>query len=151
LEIRQDDLQGASILSFLAQHLEEMHRITPPGSVHALDIEGLRSPEVTFWSAWDGDTLVGCGALKDLGAGHAEIKSMRTDASFRRKGIGTLILRHITEEAIRRGYGSLSLETGALPPFAPARALYERHGFEYCGPFVGYTEDPNSVFMTKRL
>jgi len=151
LELREDDLTGAEIAAFLAAHLDEMYRITPAESVHALDLEGLRAPEVTFWSVWEGDRLVGCGALKEIDSGRGEIKSMRTEPSLRGKGIGSLTLRHITREAIRRGYASLSLETGAMAEFAGARALYERHGFEYCGPFDGYTDDPNSVFMTKRL
>jgi putative acetyltransferase len=151
MEIREDDLSSTEIATFLAEHLEEMHRVTPPESVHALDLEGLRSPQVTFWSVRKSDRLLGCGALQEIGPGLGEIKSMRTDPSHRGAGIGTRMLKHIMDEATRRGYESLSLETGAMDDFAPARALYERHGFERCGPFNGYTDDPNSVFMTRRL
>jgi len=151
LEIREDDLRGAEIAAFLAAHLDEMYTITPPESVHALDLEGLRSAEVRFWSAWDGDALVGSGALKEIGPGHGEIKSMRTSPSHRGRGIGRRVLEHIVAEARGRGYGRLSLETGAMVEFAPARALYERNGFGYCGPFADYTDDPNSVFMTRAL
>ena len=151
MEIREDDLTGAEIAAFLAEHLDEMYRITPRESVHALDLDGLRSPDVTFWSVWEGDRLVGSGALKEIGPRRGEIKSMRTGVPQRGRGIGARILRHIMEEAVRRGCESLSLETGAMAEFAPARALYERHGFELCGPFDGYSDDPNSVFMTKRL
>ena len=151
MEIREDDLSGTEIATFLAEHLEEMHRVTPPESVHALDLEGLRSRDVTFWSVWEADRLLGCGALQEIGPRLGEIKSMRTAPSHRGDGIATRMLKHILEESVRRGYESLSLETGAMDEFAPARALYERHGFELCGPFDGYTDDPNSVFMTRRL
>lgn len=151
LHIREDALTGQEVIEFLAEHLAEMHRITPPGSVHALDLDGLRMPSVTFWSAWEGERLVGTGALKELAPDWGEIKSMRTAVTHRGQGIGKKILEHIVAEARRRGYTSLSLETGSFQAFAPARALYERHGFEYCGPFEGYTDDPNSVFMTRRL
>jgi putative acetyltransferase len=151
LDIREDDLTGPEIAAFLAEHLEEMRRITPPESVHALDLDGLRRPEVTFWTARDGDRLVGCGALKELDPERGEIKSMRTAEAWRGKGVASRILEWVVGEARRRGYESLSLETGSMDAFAPARAFYERHGFEYCPPFDGYTDDPNSVFMRRRL
>jgi len=151
MDIREDDLSAPEIAAFLAEHLEEMHSVTPPESVHALDLDRLRAPEVTFWSVWDAKGLVGCGALKETGPRRGEIKSMRTAVSKRGQGIGSRVLKHILDEAVRRGYESLSLETGAMAEFAPARALYERYGFEVCGPFDDYAEDPNSVFMTKRL
>ncbi|MBW4655548.1 MAG: GNAT family N-acetyltransferase [Kaiparowitsia implicata GSE-PSE-MK54-09C] len=128
-----------------------MHEITPPGSIHALDLDALRSPNITFWTAWDGDELLGCGALKELDSRSGEIKSMRTVTRHRRRGIASKILEHIIKEAEQRAYESLNLETGAFPEFAPARALYTRYGFEYRGPFADYTNDPNSVFMTKTL
>ena len=128
-----------------------MHEVTPPESVHALDLEGLRSPDITFWSAWDGEELVGCGALKELDSRSGEVKSMRTAKAHRRGGVGSKILEHIMKEAKRRGYDRLNLETGAMPEFAPARALYIRYGFECRGPFAEYVDDPNSVFMTKKL
>jgi putative acetyltransferase len=148
LEIREDDLESAQVIALLQEHLDEMHRITPPESVHALDLSGLRQPGITLWAAWLGDDLAGCGALKELGAEHGEIKSMRTSRRHRRKGVASAILRHIIAEATRRGYRRLSLETGAFPHFEPARQLYASYGFVRCGPFEGYVEDPNSVFMT---
>lgn len=151
LRIREDDLTGEEIARFLGEHLEEMVAITPPGSVHALDLEALRAPDITFWSAWSGKELLGCGALKELDAKTGEIKSMRTAEMHRGRRVASRILEHIIEEATRRGYDRLHLETGALPAFAPARAFYEHHGFEYRGPFGDYNEDPNSVFMTRKL
>jgi putative acetyltransferase len=147
LEIRRDDLTAEPVLALLREHLEEMVRITPPGSVHALDLEGLRAPAVTFWSVWNGAELLGCGALKELDPGCGEIKSMRTAPSHRGRGVASKLLGFILEEARRRGYATVCLETGAFPAFAPARSLYERHGFRYRGPFSDYVEDSNSVFM----
>jgi len=124
---------------------------SPPESVHALDIEALRQPEITFWTAWEGAELLGCGALKELDAQHAEIKSMRTSTQHLRKGVARKILAHIVEEAQRRAYRRLSLETGSANAFAPARNLYERFGFSFCEPFAHYAADPHSVFMTRKL
>jgi putative acetyltransferase len=126
-----------------------MYNISPPESVHALDLDGLRKPEITFWTVWSGIELLGCGALKELDAHHGEIKSMRTAGAHRRKGVARAVLIHIISEARNRGYTRLSLETGSQPAFEPARRLYESFGFRECGPFDGYTEDPNSVFMTR--
>lgn len=151
MHIREDELADARIQQFLREHLDEMHRITPPESVHALDLDGLRQPGITFWTAWEAEELVGCGALKDLGSGDGEIKSMRISPAWRGQGLGSRILEHIIAEARRRKLRRLSLETGALPEFAPARALYRRYDFERCGPFGDYTEDPNSTFMTRLL
>jgi putative acetyltransferase len=151
LQIREDDLMGHAIAHFLQEHLDEMYEITPPESVHALDLDALRVPEITFWSVWEGDELVGCGALKELDAASGEIKSMRTARTYRGRGIGSTILKHIIREAEQRDYKYLNLETGSMAEFAPARTLYTRHGFEYRGPFADYIEDPNSVFMMKRL
>ncbi|MBW4562180.1 MAG: GNAT family N-acetyltransferase [Mojavia pulchra JT2-VF2] len=151
LQIREDDLTGKKIADLLREHLENMHEITPPQSVHALDLEALRSPDITFWTAWEGDELLGCGALKELDSRSGEVKSMRTAKAHRRKGIASKMLEHIIKEAERRAYDCLNLETGAIPEFAPARALYTRYGFEYRGPFADYINDPNSVFMTKKL
>lgn len=128
-----------------------MRAISPPESVHALDLDGLRRPEITFWTAWSGAALLGCGALKELSPDHGEVKSMRTARAHRRGGVARAMLAHIVAEARRRGYERLSLETGSMAEFAPARALYERFGFGYCGPFAGYVDDPNSVFMTRRF
>ena len=155
MHIREDDLTGERIINFLREHMNNMQEISPPESIHALGLEGLRSPEITFWSVWQGDELhgelLGCGALKALDAETGEIKSMRTVTEHRGKGVGSRVLKHILQEAKRRGYTSLNLETGSQPEFAPARGLYERYGFDYRGPFADYTDDPNSVFMTKRL
>ena len=151
IEIREDDLSGARIRRFLREHLENMHAITPPESVHALDLDGLRAPGITFWSAWAGEALLGCGALKELDSTSGEIKSMRTVQSRRRRGVGSRILQHLISVAGARGYQRLFLETGAMVEFEPARKLYRRHGFAVCGPFPPYSNDPNSVFMQKRL
>ena len=151
MDIRVDDLSGPEIASFLEEHIRDMKAVSPPESKHALDLEGLRKPDITFWTVWDDDRLVGCGAIKELDRGHAEIKSMRTSTSHRRKGVATLLLRHILCEARSRGYRRLSLETGSMPFFEPARNLYRSHGFTDCAPFAAYKDDPHSVFMTKHL
>jgi putative acetyltransferase len=149
--IRRDDLQGPEIRALLEEHLADMRRISPPESVHALDLAGLRRPEVAFWTLWDGEALAGCGALKAIDAAHGEVKSMRTAATHRRRGVARALLDHIVAEARRRGYARLSLETGSQPAFAPARTLYAAAGFVPCGPFAGYRDDPHSVFMTLAL
>jgi putative acetyltransferase len=152
VEIREDDLSGSEVAEFLAEHIEEMQSVAPrPESKHALDLEGLRAAEITFWTVWDDGILLACGALKDLGERRGEIKSMRTSPSQRRKGVASKLLDHILGVARERGYRAVSLETGSYEFFAPARALYERFGFEYCARFGDYIEDPYSVFMTKRL
>ena len=152
MRIRLDDLRGPEIRALLEEHLAHMHSLSPPESVHALDLDALRRPGIHFWTGWsERGELMGCGALKELDPTHAEIKSMRTAAAWRRSGVARAMLEHILAEAARRGYARLSLETGAEPAFAPARALYERFGFAYCPPFEGYVEDPNSVFMTRCL
>jgi putative acetyltransferase len=146
-----DDLSGPEIARFLDEHVQEMRSITPPESKHALDLDGLRGPEITFWSVMDGDDLVGCGAIKRLDAGHAELKSMRTAPARKRSGIASLLLAHIIAEARQLGFTRLSLETGAAEFFRPARKLYEKFGFEYCEPFADYRPDPSSAFMTRTL
>ena len=149
--IKLDDLMSPQIAELLADHLREMNEHSPPDSVHALDLENLRRPEITFWSIWDGEELVGCGALKELDEKHAEIKSMSTDPKYRGRGAGKLMLRHILDQVKQRGYQRLSLETGSMAAFEPARRLYAAHGFTPCGPFADYTLDPHSVFMTLEL
>jgi L-amino acid N-acyltransferase YncA len=151
LSIVVDDLSGPEIAAFLDEHVQQMRSITPPESKHALDLDGLRAPEVTFWSVLDGDSLVGCGAIKRLDAGHAEVKSMRTTQIRKRTGIASLLLAHIIAEATRMGFTRLSLETGTDEFFRPARTLYEKFGFGYCEPFANYRPDPLSAFMTKTL
>ena len=151
MRIELDDLSRAAVRTLLREHLTNMYSLSPPESVHALGLEALQSPDVTFWTAWDGEVLLGCGALKELDAAHGEIKSMRTPAQLRRRGAGRAILTHILGEARSRGYRRLSLETGTMPAFVPAQKLYESFGFQYCGPFGPYKEDPHSVFMTLEL
>ena len=151
MRIELDDLNRTEVRGLLREHLASMYTLSPPESVHALGIEALQSPDVTFWTVWDGAVLLGCGALKELDPTHGEVKSMRTPAHLRRRGAGRAILAHIMAEARARGYGRLSLETGSLPEFVPAQKLYESFGFEYCGPFGSYKEDPYSVFMTLEL
>ncbi|WP_030173110.1 GNAT family N-acetyltransferase [Spirillospora albida] len=149
--IIEDDLTGPEIIRFLEEHVEEMRSITPPESKHALDLDGLRKPDIRFWTALDQGTIVGCAALKTLDASHAELKSMRTRPIRKRSGIATRLLSHVLQEAERMGFTRLSLETGSAAFFHPARSLYEKFGFTPCPPFADYREDPHSVFMTRRL
>lgn len=151
MRIEVDDLTRPAVLALLEEHLTNMHELSPRESVHALDVSGLRGPEITFWTIWEGEDLLGCGALKALSAEHGEVKSMRTPARLRRRGAGRAMLRHILDVARERGYRRLSLETGAMEAFRPAQALYESFGFTYCPAFEGYVPDPNSVFMTLEL
>ncbi|MDH4190080.1 MAG: GNAT family N-acetyltransferase [Betaproteobacteria bacterium] len=151
MHIRLDDPARPDVLALLEEHLRNMYELSPPESVHALDVSRLRSPDVSFWTVRDGEVLLGCGALKELNPLHGEVKSMRTPASLRRRGAGRAVLTHIVQEARARGYRRLSLETGSMEAFAPAQKLYESFGFSYCGPFADYKPDPNSVFMTLAL
>ena len=151
MKIIIDDLQHPAIQALLNEHLQNMYELSPPESVHALNLQKLRVPEITFWTAWENDLLLGCGALKELDHKHGEIKSMRTPVAHRRKGAGRAILAHIIEVAKERAYDRLSLETGTADAFKPAQKLYESFGFTYCEPFGDYREDPNSVFMTLLL
>lgn len=151
MDIRIDDVQGAGIIAMLHAHKADLAQYSPADSCHALDLDGLRSPDVTVWGMWDAGELMGCAALKQIDATHGEIKSMRTGPRHVRKGVATRLVRHLMEEARRRGYRRLSLGTGSMEVFEPARALYARFGFEPCGPFAGYVEDPYSVFMTIAL
>jgi putative acetyltransferase len=148
MEIRIDDLTGPEILQLMDEHRQSMFLHSPPESVHALDLEGLRKPEITFWTAWENGELLGCGALKELDAHHGEIKSMRTAAAHLRKGVARKILKHIVSEAKKRGFKRLSLETGSAIAFEPARRLYANFGFIFSAPFADYVSDPYSVFMT---
>src|ERR1051325_7992617 len=151
MKIKIKDFRHPAIHALLDEHLQNMYELTPPESVHALNLEKLLAPEITFWTAWENDLLLGCGALKELDQKHGEIKSMRTPLAHRRKGAGRAILAHIIEVARDRSYERLNLETGSVEAFKPAQKLYESFGFTYCGPFADYTDDPNSVFMTLRL
>jgi putative acetyltransferase len=148
VHIRVDDLRGPEIADLLATHLAFCRASSPPESTHVLDLGALSSPDVTFWSAWDGATLLGCAALKELDPSHGEIKSMHTSAQHRGRGVALALLEHVVDTARSRGYRRLSLETGTMQAFAAARALYARYGFVVCGPFAGYRLDPNSVYMT---
>lgn len=151
LRIEADDLTRPEIHALLEEHLRHMYEVSPPQSVHALDLDKLRRPDVTFWTAWDGGTLLGCGALKELDPTHGEIKSMRTPTALRRRGVGRAMLAHILDVARSRGYTRLSLETGSMEAFLPAQRLYESFGFTACAPFADYRLDPNSLFMTLQL
>ena len=151
MQIRIDDLRGPEIRALLEEHLRAMRQLSPPESVHALDLDALRRPGITFWTAWEGIALLGCGALKELNPVHGEIKSMRTSVAHQRKGVARAMLGHIIDEGRRRSYARLSLETGSLQAFEPAQRLYESFGFTFCGPFADYIDDPYSVFMTRSL
>ncbi|WP_114970836.1 GNAT family N-acetyltransferase [Rhodoferax ferrireducens] len=151
MDIRVDNLNGPEIAQLLQEHLQSMALHSPPESVHALDLQALRKPDITFWSAWQDGALAGCGALKELDPLHGEIKSMRTASLHLRQGVAAKLLAHIIEEAQRRSYRRLSLETGSAAVFAPAHQLYARFGFQPGEPFGTYVEDPYSVFMTRTL
>lgn len=151
MEIKLDDLNGHEVSQLLLEHLQSMRRISPPESVHALDVDGLRKPDVTFWTVWENGELLGCGALKELDHEHGEVKSMRTASRHLRKGVARKLLEYILDEARRRGYRRISLETGSQKEFEPAHHLYSSCGFTFCDPFADYVDDPNSVFMTRAL
>ena len=147
LEIRVDDLLGEAAQALLAFHLRDMHANSPPGSVFALDLSGLRAAGVTVWTVWEGEALVGIGALKALAGGDGEVKSMRTHPDHLRQGVGSLLLDHLVEEARRRGMRRLSLETGSGPAFEPALSLYERRGFVEGEAFSDYERSGFNRFL----
>ena len=151
LRLLQGDLSDPRVVDLLRLHLTSARAATAPGSAHALDLSALQSPDVTLWTIWDDETLLGAGALKRLSADHGEIKSMYTAQTSRRRGAGSAMLRHIIATARASGMSRLSLETGSWDYFVPARALYRRHGFVECPPFGDYVLDPNSVFMSLDL
>jgi putative acetyltransferase len=151
LRIETGGFTDPRVLALLQLHVTAARAQTAPGSAHALDLAGLQSPEVAFWTIWEEQTLLGMGALKRLSATHGEVKSMHTVASGRRHGVGSAMLRHIVAEAQSRGMSRLSLETGSWDYFQPARAFYRRHGFADCPPFADYVSDPNSVFLSLDL
>lgn len=151
MRIEVDNLSRPAIHDLLSEHLANMYELSPPEQVFALDLSKLRSPDITFWTVWDGDVLLGCGALKELTSRHGEIKSMRTPAKLRGRGAGRAVLHRIIETARQRRYNLLSLETGTHPAFLAAQQLYRSAGFQASGPFANYKEDPHSLFMELRL
>ena len=151
MKITEDDLSGEEVVNFLKEHISEMKSVSPPESKHALDVDSLQEPSVTFWTVQEERALVGCGALKALDGGHGELKSMRTSKAHRGRGVASILLRHILNECRRRNYRRVSLETGSMPFFLPARSLYRTFGFTECAPFSDYKPDPNSVFLTLEL
>ena len=151
MRIEVDDLSRPVVHELLREHLAHMHELSPADKVFALDLSRLRAPDITFWTVWNGDTLIGCGALKELSPTHGEVKSMRTPTNARGQGAGRAVLTHIVHTARERGYELLSLETGSHAAFGVAQRLYRSVGFEYCGPFASYVEDPHSVFMNLQL
>ncbi|WNL38095.1 GNAT family N-acetyltransferase [Halomonas sp. PAMB 3264] len=151
MDIRIDDLNSPEVISLISEHLASMAPTAPAESRHALDLEGLRGSNITFWAVWDGSQLAGIGALKRLSREHGEIKSMRTAKSYLGQGVASRLLSHIVDEAKKNGYVQLSLETGSMDYFEPARKLYASFDFKPCPPLEDYVEDPNSVFMTKHI
>ncbi|KQU66398.1 GNAT family N-acetyltransferase [Phycicoccus sp. Root101] len=151
MQVRAGGLDTPQVAALLAAHVEDMRRYSPPESVHTLDLDRLRTPDLSFWSVWEGDEVLACGALRELDPRHGELKSMRTAPAHRGRGIGAHVLDHLVGEATARGYTRLSLETGSPEEFAPARRLYARRGFVECGPFGPYAADDFSVFMTLDL
>lgn len=151
MRIAIGDTFDPRVIALLDHHVTAARAQTAPGSAHALDLAGLRAPDIAFWTGWDGETLVATGALKALSGDHGEVKSMHTLETTRRRGFGAQMLGHIIAEARARGMARLSLETGSWDYFKPAHALYRAHGFVDRGPFEGYVEDPNSLFLTLEL
>ena len=151
MQIEIDDLSRPQVIALLSEHLANMHELSPPEQVFALDLARLRAPDISFWTAWQGHVLLGCGALKELSPSHGELKSMRTPAARRRTGAGRAVLTHMINVATQRGYAKLSLETGVHPAFEPAHRLYQSAGFVRCGPFGDYLENEHSVFMSLNL
>lgn len=151
MNIKIDDLNHSQIIALLQEHLDDMYATSPPESVHALDIEKLKQPHITFYSAWENETLLGCIAISKLSETHGEIKSMRTSHSARGRGVASRLLQHVIESAFQKHITTLSLETGTQDYFSAARNLYRKFGFIECGPFANYTNDPHSCFMTLNL
>ena len=147
MEVREGGLDDPRVQRLLALHVDRARAETARGSAHALDLSGLRSPGIEFWTVWEDDQPLGTGALKSLGGGEFEVKSMYTAEHSRRRGIGSVVLRHLIAVCKRRGARRISLETGSWEYFRPAVALYRKHGFIECPPFAGYLPDPNSIFL----
>lgn len=151
MDIRRGDLTDQRIIALLRYHFDKCHEVTPKCSAHVFSVEQLAAAEIDFWAAWDGETLLGVGAMKPLDDAHGEVKSMHTAETARRRGVGSAILSHIIATSRDRGLQRLSLETGSFAFFEPAVALYRAHGFTECPPFGSYREDPNSVFLTRAI
>ncbi|OZF37980.1 GNAT family N-acetyltransferase [Rhodococcus sp. 14-2483-1-1] len=151
MRIEVDDLSRPEVRALLTEHLTDMHATSPAESVHALDLSGLSGPDVTVWTAWAVDALLGIVAVKELSPDHGELKSMRTSAAARGRGVASSLLVRVLDDARRRGYGRVSLETGTQDYFAAARRLYVRHGFVECPPFGDYVLDPSSTFYSLSL
>ncbi len=151
LEFRFGTLDEPAVAELLAHHVESARSETEPGSDHALDIDGLRNPDIRFWSVWQGEQLLGTGAWWHFAPGHGELKSMHVVEAARGRGIGGAMLQHLIDDAAAAGIIRLSLETGSWAYFAPAVALYRHHGFVECPPFADYVPDRNSIFMTRKL
>ena len=148
LRIELDDLSRPPVLALLEEHLRNMYHLSPPDQVFAFDASKLKGPDISFWTAWDGDLLLGCAALKAISSAEGEIKSMRTPSALRRTGAGRALLDHVIDVARSRAYRILYLETGRHPAFVAAQTLYASAGFKLCGPFGSYRENGNSVFMS---
>lgn len=151
MDIQRGNLSDERILRLLCHHFDRCHAVTPPGSAHVFEPARLAAPEIDFWAAWEGHTLLGVGAMKPLDATHGEVKSMHTAETARRRGVGSAMLKHIISTSRERGLTRLSLETGSFGYFEPAVALYKSHGFAECPPFGDYRPDPNSLFLTRML
>lgn len=150
-EVKLDDLSSNQVIALLEEHLADMRATSPPESKHALDLEALKAPSVKFWTLWQGNELAGCAAYQKLNNVEAEIKSMRTASSYKNKGVASILLKHVINDAKLNGYKTLSLETGSMEYFKPARTLYKKFGFSFCQPFANYVVDPNSKFMALSL
>jgi len=151
VRIQEGGIEHPAVVALVRQHLASAAEHSPPESVHALGLERLRQPGLRFFTAWVGDELAAMGAVKRIAADHAELKSMRTADAFQRRGIAATMLRHLLTVAADMGCTRVSLETGSMAAFAPARALYARFGFVECAPFGDYRLDPYSVCMTRML
>lgn len=151
MQIKVDDLNGGEVIALLEEHLADMYATSPPESVHALDISALKDPAITFYSCWKNNSLLGCAALREIDENHAELKSMRTTTKARNLGVASALMQHLLKVATARQYRQMSLETGSMDFFKPARALYKKFGFNYCGPFGDYQLDDNSRFMTRAI
>jgi putative acetyltransferase len=151
LKIIEGGLENEQVIAMLKYHFDTNISVTPEGSAHVFDLSRLQQPDIRFWSAWNGEALMGTGALKRMDEGNGEVKSMHTRVTSRRSGVGQAMVLHIMAEAKSMGLKRLWLETGSFDFFAPARALYAKHGFVECEPFEGYTKDPHSTFMTRHI